>query len=33
MEEFSGFLYGTGVGSNEVIKGLVTYGERKIKAA
>jgi hypothetical protein len=26
MEELSGFLYGTRVGSNAVIKGVVTYG-------
>ena len=31
MEEFSGFLYGKRVGSNAVIKGVVTYGEKKIR--
>jgi hypothetical protein len=30
MEEFFGFLYGTRVGSNAVIKGVVRYGEKMI---
>jgi hypothetical protein len=28
-EEFSGFLCGTRVGSNAVIRGVVTYGEKR----
>ena len=28
---FSCFLYGTRVGSNEVVDGAVTYGEKKIR--
>jgi hypothetical protein len=30
MEEFFSFLYGTRVGSNAVMKGVVRYGEKMI---